>query len=416
VRFVIDIEPLRRFPQFRRLWFGYLVSLMGSQLTRVAVVYQVFTVTHSSLLVGLVSLVQLIPTLVGAMLGGWFADSMDRRRLLVIVNVAMMLASLGLTLCSVLNANIVAVFLLSAVTAGFNGVDSPTRTAVMMTTVDRGMIPKANALRQMLLQSSQVIGPAAAGLLLAAFGLTLVYAIDTASFAAAIVAVLMLRPAGVPGDPRQRGWSAIVDGFRFLRTRPAIGGCFIADLNATVFGMPTALFPALALDQFHGGVEALGYLNAAPGLGALVATLLAGWTPHVIRPGRAVLIATTVWGISITLFGLCPVLIPALLLLAMAGAADVLSAVFRGTIIQVEAPDKLRGRLSAIHTAVVQSGPRLGNTEAGLVAELAGTTASVVSGGIICVLGSFAIWRLMPPFAEYRLPIPQAEMAETASA
>jgi MFS family permease len=410
---LIDMEPLRRFPQFRWLWFGYLLSLMGSQLTRVAVVYQIFTVTHSSLLVGLVSLVQLGPTLIGALLGGWVADSMDRRSLLLIVNVAMMLASLGLALNSLFNANIVAVFVLSAVTAGFNGVDSPTRTAVMMTTVDRALIPKANALRQMLSQSSQVIGPAVAGLLLAAVGLTPVYAIDTVSFVAAIVAVLMLRRAGTPGDPQRRGWSAIVDGFRFLRTQPAIRGCFIADLNATVFGMPTALFPALAVDHFHGGAPALGYLNAAPGLGALIATLLAGWTPHVTRPGRAVLIATTVWGVAITLFGFSPALIPALLLLAVAGAADVLSAVFRGTIIQLEAPDKLRGRLSAIHAAVVQSGPRLGNTEAGLVAAAAGTTASVVSGGIICVIGSFAIWRFLPRFSEYQLPTVEADEVKT---
>ncbi len=401
---IIDLEPLRRFPQFRRLWLGLAVSQVGSQLTLVAVFYQVYLLTGSSLDVGLVSLAQLAPALIGSLLGGSVADAVDRRRMLVVTQIAMALCSVGLALNSLSGApSLWPLFVLAALSAGFAGADSPARTAIMMNLVPWDSFATANVLRQLLLQLSLVIGPALGGLLLARFGVITVYWIDVASFAAAIGASLAL-PALLPeGKGTRFGLRSISGGFRYLRGRQAIQGCFVADLNAMVLGMPTALFPAVALEHFHGGAQTLGYLYAAPGAGAMVGMLLSGWTARTARPGRAVVLAIAAWGLAIAAFGFSPWLWAALLLLAVAGWADVISAVFRSTILQVEAPDRLRGRLSAIQAAVVQGGPRLGNAEAGALATLVGTQASIVIGGLGCVAGIAAVARLMPRFVAYRL-------------
>jgi predicted MFS family arabinose efflux permease len=248
--------------------------------------------------------------------------------------------------------------------------------------------------------------PALVGsLLLARFGVTTVYWVDVASFVVAVAASLALPAMAPEGEGTRFGLRSIVEGFRYLRGRQAIQGCFVADLNAMILGMPTALFPAIALEHVHGGPQTVGYLYAAPGVGALAGMLLSGWTAHVPRPGRAVVAAIAVWGVAIAAFGLSPWLWAALVMLAVAGWADVISAVFRSTILQVEAPDRLRGRLSAIQTAVVGGGPRLGNFEAGVVAALVGAQASVVFGGVACVAGIAAVARFMPRFVGYRLDV-----------
>ncbi len=252
-------------------------------------------------------------------------------------------------------------------------------------------------------RSRLVLGPALGGLLLASFSVTTVYWFDVASFAAAIAAAFAL-PRQLPeGRGTRFGLRSILEGLRYLRGRHAIQGCLLADLNAMILGMPTALFPAIALSHSHGGPQVLGYLYAAPGAGALVGTLLSGWTTRVSRLGRAVVLAIAVWGLSIAAFGLSPWLWVALLMLAVAGWADVISAVFRNTLLQTEAPDRLRGRLSAIHGAVVQAGPRLGNFEAGAVAAAFGTEFSIVFGGLACTAGIVALAHFMPDFSAYRL-------------
>jgi MFS family permease len=401
---VIDLEPLRRFPQFRRLWLGLAVSQIGSQLALVAIFYQVYLLTGSSFDVGLVSLAQLGPALVGALLGGSVADAVDRRKMLVVTQLAMALCSVGLALNSLGGKPALwPIFALAAVGAGFAGADSPARTAIMMNLVPWDSFATANVLRQLLLQVSLVVGPALGGLLLARFGVTAVYWIDVVSFAAAVAASLALPGLLPEGEGTKFGLRSIIEGFRYLRGRQAIQGCFVADLNAMILGMPTALFPAVALVHFHGGPQTVGYLYAAPGAGALVGMLLSGWTTRVLRPGRAVVAAIAAWGVAIAAFGLSPWLWGALLLLAVAGWADVISAVFRSTILQVEAPDRLRGRLSAIQAAVVGGGPRLGNAEAGAVAALVGAQASIVLGGLGCVAGIAAVARFMPRFVAYRL-------------
>jgi MFS family permease len=401
-RLLVDTAPLRTSRQFRRLWSGYLVNGLGSQLTVVAVPYQIFQLTHSSLDVGLVGLAQIVPVLVGSLAGGSLADAVDRRRVLLGSQFCLCLCSIGLFLNARSHApQLWLIYVLAAAIGAFASIDVSTRAAVFINLVERDQVASANALWQLLYQVGSVVGPAVAGVLIGQFGVGSAYGIDTATFAVSMLAVFSLRPLPPSGGGRRAGWTSIKEGFAFLKGRQVLQANFVIDLNAMILGMPRALFPALGLQHFHGGAEAVGLLYAAPGAGALLGAGLTGWVSSVIRQGRAVLWAVAVWGASITVFGLCPWLWPALVLLAIAGAADVISAVFRGTILQTEAPDELRGRLSSIHTAVVTGGPRLGDVEAGLVADLFSVQASVVSGGLGCLAGVGLVWRFMPALARY---------------
>lgn len=411
-RHFADIGPLRRFPQYRRLWFGYAIRQLGAQLTVTTVIYQVFALTHSTLDVSYISAVQLVPAIIAPMIGGAIADAMDRRKLLVITAVLMALCTVGLALNTAGNHPALwPLYVLSAASWGLNGIDGPTRTAVQMTLVDKESFVAANVLRQMLSQISLVAGPSIAGVLIAVLShhLVWVYWIDVVSTLGALQAVVRLDPLPPQGGGRRFSLSSIAEGFAFLKGRQAIQACFLADLNATILGLPVSLFPFMAFDHFHGGAKAYGVLMAAPGIGALAGSVLSGWTSRVKRQGRAVLIAVGVWGVALAAFGIVPWLGAGVVLVALAGWADVISATFRNTILQVEAPDKLRGRLTSISSSVVQGGPRLGNMEAGAVAALVNTQFSIVSGGIACVLGTVAIGKFMPKFASYSLEHAMAE-------
>ena len=401
-RLLVDLGPLRQSQAFRRIWLGYLVTTLGSQLTVVAVPYQVFLLTHSSLDVGLVGLVQIVPVLAGSLFGGSIADAVDRRRLLVVTQLSLAACSVGLALNSTGgHAALWPLYALSALGSGIVSVDSPTRTAVIATLVGRPMFASANALWQLLFQVSVVAGPAVAGLLLGQVGIASVYWIDAATFAVSLLAVASLPALRPPGGGTRFGLRSVGEGLRYLKGRPVLQGTFVVDLNAMVLGMPRALFPALALVRFHGGANTVGLLYAAPGAGALIGALLTGWVVTVRKQGRAVLVAVGIWGGAIAAFGLVHWLAAALMLLALAGAADVVSAVFRGTILQLEAPESLRGRLSSVHTAVVTGGPRLGDFEAGAVAAVSTPQISVVSGGLGCVVGVGIVAWLMPRFSSY---------------
>ncbi|HUY06515.1 MAG TPA: MFS transporter [Acidimicrobiales bacterium] len=403
-RYLVDISPMRRFRDFRRLWFGLVLAQIGAQLGIVAASYQVYRITGSSLDVGFISLIQLLPSLFGSVIGGSIADAMDRRKLLIITEVAMAACTTGLAFNSRGDhPSLVLIFLLAGLSAGFAGIDGPTRSAMLMATVDRDSFVAANTLRQLMIQVAVIVGPAIGGLLLAPIGIAGVYWLNAGAFALTALAITTLNASPPIGGGTRFGWSSVSEGFAFLRGRQALQACFIADLNATILGMPTSLFPALGLVHFHGGPRAVGFLYAAPGIGALAATVLSGWTNRVRLPGRAVVIAIAIWGVAITVFGLVPDLVLALVFLGIAGAADVISAVFRGAIVQLEAHDQLRGRISAIQLAVVSSGPRLGNLEAGGVAQAFSDQISVVSGGLGALLGIVVIARLMPRFLSYEI-------------
>ncbi len=400
-KILVDVTPFRRYPQFLLLWSGFLVRTIGNQLTVVAVPYQTYRLTHSSLAVGLVSLVALGPLLVGSLFGGTIADNFDRRRVLIATQLLMATTSVGLALNA--GASVPAIwpiFVCSAFAAGFQGVDSPASTAYVVHLVDRETIIGATALWQVLFQVGQIAGPGLAGVLLTRFSIGVVYWIDVASYGVSLVTVLFLRkPAATHvAQHRELGFSAMLDGLRYVKTSQALQGIFLADLNAMVFGMPRALFPAMGLVHFGGNATTVGLLYAAPGVGSLIGALLTGWVHRIRHQGWAVLLAVAGWGVAITLFGLSPWLWPALALLAIAGAFDVFSAVFRGAILQLVTPKPIIGRMQAVQIAVVTGGPRLGDLEHGVVG-LVGTEFAVVSGGVACVLGVIVLARMLPRFA-----------------
>ena len=415
-RLLIDITPLRRSRDFRALISGQTVSVLGTQLTAVAVPYQVYELTRSSLDVGLVSLVQLFPLVIGSLVGGSVVDAVDRRRLLLVVESLAAACSAGLAVNADLMPALWPLFVLPAVAATLSGFDSSARSAMVPNMVRRSEVSTANAMFQALFQLGAVAGPAAAGLLLAGPGIRFVYWMDVASFGASLLSVFLISPQRPSHGGHRPGLRSIVEGFAFLRGRQAIQGAYLIDINAMVFGMPRALFPALASTVFGGGAATVGFLYAAPGAGALVGALTTGWVGRVRRQGLAVIIAVIAWGLAITGFGLASWLPAALVLLAVAGWADVISAVFRNTIIQLSVPDALRGRLSGLQMAVVAGGPRVGDFEAGAVAAAFGDTTSVVSGGLACVAGALVLARLLPGFRHQRAHDEQHPDAEDRSA
>jgi len=406
-RILVDAVAIRRYPEFRRLLIGFALSQVGAQLGIVAIAYQIYRITGSVFDVGLVSLIQIVPTFCAAVVGGSMADTMNRRTLLLVTEAAIVCCSAGLALDSA--SGHAALWLLYALAAGgaaASGIDAPTRNAVLVTIVDREAWISANSARQLTQKIGVVVGPALGGLLLASFDVTVVYSIEAASFLAAMATVMAVR-ARPPADAASRlGVRSIIEAFTYFKGRQALQGCFAADLNAMVLGMPTSLFPAIGIRDFHGGAGNVGLLFAAPGLGALAISVLSGWTATIRRPGLAVCVAITLWGTAIAAFGLSGSFPLSLGFLAFAGAADVISVLFLSMIIQIETPERLRGRILSLQTGVLGNGPRLGSMESGFVAALAGVEFAIVSGGIGCMLGIALIARRMPRFTHYEFDAP----------
>src|SRR5215468_10343932 len=416
---LVDVSPLRRSRDLRCLAAGQLLSTLGAQLTMVAVAYQVYALTRSSLAVGLVSLAQLLPLIAGALLGGSLADAADRRRVLLGAQLLTLLCSAGLAVNADTGPVLWPLFALPALAAGFMATAESGLSAILPNLVPRGEVATDNAMFQALFQIGQVAGPAVAGLLLAGAGVRFVYWVDVASIAAASLATFLMSPQPPRGGAGQRpGLRSIVTGLSYLRGRPVIQGAYLFDINAMVFGMPRAVFPALATTVFGGGASTLGFLYAAPGAGALLGAITTGWVHRVRRQGRAVVLAVIVWGASIACFGLVRSLSVALALLAVAGWADVISAVFRNTILQLTVPDALRGRLMGVQMAVVTGGPRIGDAESGAVAAAFSPVTSVISGGLACIGGALLLARLLPAFRSQKMPAapPDAQPAQAVKA
>ena len=401
-KLLVDITPLRRSRDFRKLFTGQVISYLGSQMTAVAAPYQVYRLTHSSLMVGLLGLAVLVPLVLGSLVGGALADQYDRRRLLLLANVLVGTMSVGLAVNATLgHPKVWVIFVLLVLQQAFAGLDQPTRTAAIPRLVGPDLLASAAALNQIMFQVGVVVGPAIGGVLIAKVSLSSAYWVDAATFAAAITAVVLMRPIPPEGGGTKASASSIAEGIRYLKGRRALQGTFVIDINAMVFGMPRALFPAIGTAL--GGPTIVGLLYAAPGAGALVGAGTSGWVSKVDRQGRATVIAVMTWGASIAVFGLVHWLPLALFALALAGAADVVSAVFRNTILQLSVPDRLRGRLASVHIAVVTGGPRLGDFESGAVAAFTSPEVAVVSGGIACIVGALVIARAMPGLTNWRL-------------
>jgi len=415
---VVDPTPLRLDRDFRLLWAGQAVSTVGRMITSVVLPYQVYVLTGDLLMLGALSLVQLVPILVFALGGGAVADAVDRRRLLLVTQVGLAATSAALVLLALLPAPpIAAIFAVAFLAAGIGAVDQPARGSAIPRLVPPERLPAAIALNQIVFNGAAVIGPAFGGVLLALTSVAACYLVDVATFGAAIAAVLLIAP--IPPHPGavRPSVGAVIEGLRFARRRRPVLATFIVDINAMVFGSPRSLFAPLALDVFKVGPAGVGLMSSAAGLGALVASVLSGWTATVRRPGLAVLVAVAFWSLGIVGFGLATFSFPlALLFLAIAAGADVFSAVLRSSIVQLLTPDALRGRVSSIHILVVTGGPRIGDAEASGAAALFGTQWSVVSGGLLSLIGVGLLSLAMPEFVGLDMDEAQAAAELDAAA
>jgi MFS family permease len=414
----LDTTPLHN-RAYRRIFGGVTVTMLGQQMTLVAVPYQVYDLTGSSLMVGLTSLVSLVPLVVFGLLGGAIADAMDRRRLMVISSVGAAVTSALLAVQALVpgEGHVSVLWLLAAAVSAFAAVNQPARSAVIPTIVGPEQVAAANALATTVRQAGVIVGPLLAGLLIGLGDLSVLYTVDAVGLAAA---VLLLRglpplpPEGVSGPVRLRAAvRGVGEGFTFLRTQPLLLMTFVVDVIAMLFAWPQAVFPELSQTTFAGSGSALGWLYAGVSIGSLLMGLTSGWVTRVDRQGAVVLAAISVWGLAIVGFGLSHALWLAVLFLAVAGAGDMVSSVLRNSMLQTAAPDEMRGRMQGVFIVVVAGGPRLGDVRAGLLASSVGVSAAMWSGGVVIVVAMVAVAVLVPSFWLFRASQSE-EIAEAA--
>lgn len=397
-----DIGPLRESRNFRLLMLGALVTGIGTQATLIALPYQIYVITHSAFLTGLLGLVELGPLILSSLYAGALADRADRRILLLWCQVALAILSAALgVLTLAATPRVWELFLLAAMIAGAAAVERVARQSIVPNTVAPDQLKAALSMSFGLMQVSMVVGPTLGGLIIEWFGLAVPYFVDAVSVLGMVVAAWALSPQPPPDQPRSSTVRAVRSGLRFVSRLQGLMASFVIDLLAMTFGMPRALFPILSIEVFHTGAFGTGILNSSVAVGATVAALTTGWMGTARRLGRIVLAAVGVWGLAIAAAGLMTSLWPAALMFAVAGAADSVSAVCRTTITQTLTPDAMRGRVSAVFSLVVASGPRLGDVESGTVAAVTSPQFSVVSGGLACLVsvGAIALW--MPALAAY---------------
>jgi predicted MFS family arabinose efflux permease len=405
-RVTADLTPLRSSRELRLLVLGNFVSGMGTQAALVALPYQVYVETHSALKTGLLGAAELGPLVVMALLGGALADRADRRRLLLVDQIALVAVSAALCALAVGGSPPLGVlYVLAGLLAGFGAIQNVARSAIVPNLVEPARLPAALAVNFGLYQLTMVIGPALGGLLIAAGGVKIAYGVDAVSCFAMVFALFAMGPQ-LPhghgeGTERPTIRRSIGEGLGFVRRRQALLGSFAIDLMAMTFGMPRALFPVLAVSVYHAGASGTGLLFAAVSAGATVAALTTRWLEHVRMLGRVVIVAVAAWGVAIALAGVTHALWIAAALLAVAGAADSVSAVCRQIINQSVTPDAMRGRMSSVFSLVVTSGPRLGDVESGTVASLTSARFSMFSGGVACVVGTALVVAAFPALAAY---------------
>jgi MFS family permease len=369
-------------------------------ITFVALPFQMYDLTHSTLAVGALGASEFVPIVTVALISGALADAVDRKRLVLISELGSAVVMAALLANSLLDApHAWVLFACAALLAGFYALLRPPLDSLVPRVVPREQLKGAMALEWIRGNIGMIAGPALGGILIAAFGVTLTFGIDLATFLISLGFLTAMRASPPPADADRPGVRSIVAGLRYAGSRPELLGTYLVDVNAMFFGMPQALFPAIAAG--YGGAEVLGLLLAAPAAGALVVALFSGWTRHVHRHGRAVALAASGWGAAIFLFGFTDTLWLALACLGVAGAMDAVSGLFRSVIWNETIPDRLRGRLAGVEMISYTSGPTLGNFEAGAVASFAGVRASVVSGGVLCVAGTVVVAALLPAFWRY---------------
>jgi MFS family permease len=421
-KLLADITPLRESPDFRRLWLGSAVSNLGSQLTLVAVSLEVYRLTQDSLYVGLLSIFALVPLVLGGLLGGSIADAHDRRRVALLATTVLWLTTAALALQAWLEVgNVWLLYLLVAVQSGAQAINQPARSAIIPMLVRKELLPAANALSMISFGLAMTAGPLLAGVLVAWVGFGWTYTLDVASFVFAFWALLKLPPMPPGKEAHRAGLRSVVEGFRFLGTRPNLRMTFVIDLVAMIFAQPRALMPAIGAVMIGGGEATVGVLLASTAVGAFLAGLFSGPLGGIRRQGTAVVWSVMGWGASIAGFGLVVVLagrsgedgvtlwlLPAALCCALAGISDSVSAVFRTTILQAATPDHLRGRLQGVFVVVVAGGPRIGDMLAGGGTKLLSEGWVLLLGGLLCIAVAWMVARWQSGFLKYdaRNPVP----------
>jgi MFS family permease len=409
----MDLTPLKVSRDFRLLFFGHSVSNFGDEIVAVAIPYQVFQITRSTLAVGLLGLAALIPVFVFPIIGGTVADAVERRRMVTITHAVLAAMSALMALNALKPQPLLwPMYVFTFFAAGLYTFNRPALDTWPARLLDKELLPSSNALDAGFGTFAGMLGPVAAGFLLVAISPAGVYLFDVATFVVVIVAIRLMRPSPPADEENEVSWAAVKDGFRFLKGKRNVQSVFLADLNAMIFGFPMALLPAVAL-HLAGGVQAkeahyLGFLYAAPAAGAFVATLLSGRAKDVRRQGRAIMLSIVVWGGAIVVFGLSHVVWLSLVMLAIAGAGDMVSGIYRLSIIQAAVEDRFRGRLEGIGMAVWATGPALGDVESGVVATLTTPAISIVSGGLISIAGIGLLGWFAPGFWRYDARHPAA--------
>ena len=410
---LIDITPLRISRDYRLLFFGQLISAFGTAIGFVVLPVQVYQLTRSTLLVGLLSASEFALILLMAFVGGAYADFIDKRKMLRLTEAGQTLVTVMLVSNALLaRPQVWLLFVGAAVHAGFTALQRPSFEAMLQKLVPPELMSSVSALNSLRWNVTTILGPSLAGIIMARYGAAIAYSIDLVSFFASLTAVFLIRAVPAPAQIGDRPTiKSVGEGLDYAWRRKEILGTYLIDMNAMFFGMPTALFPAMAASF---GAGTVGFFYAAPSVGALIATLTSGWAKRVNRHGLFVAIAAALWGVAIIFFGFAQNLYLALFCLALAGGFDMISGVFRMTIWSQTIPHYLRGRLAGLEMISYTSGPKLGDAEAGIVATLFSVRTSIVSGGILCVVGTAVISALIPQFIKYHgaAGIKQKELEE----
>ncbi len=416
-RLLADTRPLAN-PHFRRLWQANIITVIGAQLTVVAVPAQLYAITGSSAYVGLAGVFGLVPLIVFGLWGGALADAMDRRTILVVTTIGLIVTS-GLFWLQALAGNQNPWLLLSlfSVQQAFFAINQPTRNAILPKLLEPELLPAANSLNMTIFQAGAIAGPLVAGALIPLFGFAWLYLIDTVCLFATLAAVVMLPRLPVEGGIGTPGLRSVIDGLTYLRGHPVLLMSFVVDIIAMVCGMPRALFPEMAHLDFGGPAQgglAFALLFAAIPAGAVLGGIFSGWVSRVERQGLAVIVAILVWGVAMTCFGLAAGLADgtagwflalAVLMLIVGGAADMASAAFRISMLQTAASDEVRGRLQGVFLVVVAGGPRIADVVHGSAAVLVGTAATAAGGGVLVVVLTVVAALAVPAFVRYRVPL-----------
>lgn len=397
---LLDITPLKISRDYRLLFFGQLISFFGTMMTFIVVPVQMYQMTESSLYVGLLGAAEFVPMFFLAFIGGAMADSFDRRKMLRLTEVGQTITTAILLGNAMLpNPQVWVLFVAVAIHAGLTGLQRPSFEALIPKIVPLEYMPAVASLNSIRFEFGFILAPILGGVIIAKYGAVWAYAIDLATFAASLTAVWLIRAIPPPPDADRPSFESVKKGFRYAMSRQELLGTYIVDINAMFFGMPKALFPALAVA--FGAASSVGLFYSALAVGALIATFTSGWAQWVQKHGLMVTLAAGGWGVAITLFGFSNSLYLALFFLVLAGYCDMISGIFRMTIWNQTVPDHLRGRLAGIEMISFMTGPMLGDAESGVVAYFTDVKTSVISGGILTVIGTIILAILLPKFIKY---------------